>query len=282
MALIPPGYLDAVVSLGTLARSFDHNGTGFLYAHPLPKQGDRTPYRFFLVTNRHVAETPVTHIRFNHPAKGLTVEPMDAVVSGGWIFNTDGSDIAVAPLEPSSPVLEGRWTDAETVPGFFIGDVCTTLDEGVQPAEGDGVFLIGFPLGMVGEARNFPVVRYGAIARIQDWVQRQENTFLIDAPAFPGNSGGPVVLKPESVAISNTNAIRHCLLVGVISQQVRSREVAVSERTGEPRVVFLEDTGLAVVVPVEMVRDTAAKAVLGRAQEASGPPPRDTKDRVGG
>ena len=261
MALIPPGYLDTVVCLGTLAESFDHIGTGFFYAHPLPRIGDRTPYRYFLVTNKHVAETPVTHARFNHPAAGLTVEPVDALASGEWTFHPNGADIAVIPVEPSSPVLAGRWTGAHAAPRVFFGDISTTFGEGVQPSEGDGVFLIGFPLGMVGEARNFPVVRYGAIARIQDWILRHEDTFLIDAPAFPGNSGGPVVLKPESTAVSNTKAITHCLLVGVISHQIRSKEVAVSEVTGEPRIVFLEDTGLGVVVPVEMVRDTAVQAV---------------------
>ena len=262
MALIPPGYLDAVVSLGTVAESFDHNGTGFLYAHPLPSEGGRTPYRYFLVTNRHVVETPVTHVRFNHPAEGLMVGTISAVASGVWTFHPKGADIAVAPLDTSSPVLAGRWTGSDTVPGFFIGDICTTFGEGVQPAEGDGIFLIGFPLDMVGKARNFPVVRYGAIARIQDWILRQEDTFLIDAPAFPGNSGGPVVLKPETTAVSNTKANRYCLLAGVVSHQIRSKEIAVSELTGETRIVFLEDTGLGVVIPVEMVRDTAAQAVL--------------------
>ena len=49
--------------------------------------------------------------------------------------------------------------------------------------------------------------------------------------------------------------------MGVTSKQLRSREVAVSERTGEPRVVFVEDTGLAEVVPVEMVRETAIREI---------------------
>ena len=144
---------------------------------------------------------------------------------------------------------------------MFVGDVGTTFGEGVQPVEGDGVFVIGFPLGLVGDARNYPIVRYGVIARIQDWIRRHQDTFLIDASAFPGNSGGPVVLKPETTAIAGTKAITHCLLVGVISKQLRSREVAVSERTGAPRVVFEEDTGLAEVVPVEMVQETAIQEI---------------------
>ena len=135
------------------------------------------------------------------------------------------------------------------------------MGEAAQPTEGDGVFLIGFPLGMVGKARNFPVVRQGVIARIRDCLLGHEDTFLIDAPSFPGNSGGPVILRPTSTAVVDTKAITHSLLVGVISEQVRSKEVAVSEVTGEPRVVFVENAGLAIVVPVEKVAETAAYAV---------------------
>lgn len=260
MALIPSGYLNAVVSLGTVAGSFQHAGTGFLYAHPLPRRQGRTPYRGFLVTNRHVVDGGITHVRFNHLETGLTVEPVGAVASETWTVHPCGADIAVTPLLNPSLLSQGRkLAEAE----MFIGDVGTSFGEGVQPVEGDGIFVIGFPLGLVGDARNHPVVRYGVVARIQDWIRRDQNTFLIDAPAFPGNSGGPVVLKPDTAALKGTRAITHCLLVGVISKQLRSREVAVSERTGAPRVVFEEDAGLAEVVPVEFVRETALQEISG-------------------
>ena len=256
MALIPSGYLNAVVSLGTLTESFRHGGTGFLYAHPLPSRQGRTTYRAFLVTNRHVVDGGITHVRFNHLETGLTVKPVGAVASGAWTVHPQGADIAVTPLLKPSPLSQGRkLVDAD----MFIGDVGTSFGEGVQPVEGDGIFVIGFPLGLVGDARNHPIVRYGVIARIQDWIRRDQDTFLIDAPAFPGNSGGPVVLKPDLAAIKDTEAITHCLLVGVISKQLRSREVAVSERTGVPRIVFEEDAGLAEVVPAEFQSECRAR-----------------------
>ena len=115
------------------------------------------------------------------------------VTTGAWTFHPKGADVAVTPLLKPSPLSKGR--DLVDV-GMFVGDLGTTFGEGVQPVEGDGVFVIGFPLGLVGDARNYPIVRYGVIARIQDWIRRHQDTFLVDAPAFPGNSGGPVVLKP--------------------------------------------------------------------------------------
>ncbi len=259
MALIPPGYLTAVVSLGTSGESFRHVGTGFLYAHPLPEKQGRTPYRAFLVTNKHVVVADaITHVRFNDHEGGLTVMPIGTVSTGAWTFHPKGVDLAITPLLKPSPLSKGR--DLVEA-GMFIGDVGTTFGEGVQPVEGDGVFVIGFPLGLVGDARNYPIVRYGVVARIQDWIRGHQDTFLIDAPAFPGNSGSPVVLRPETTAIAATKAITQCLLVGVISEQLRSREVAVSQQTGEPRVVFEEDTGLAEVVPVEMVQETAIREI---------------------
>ena len=253
MALIPQSYLNAVISLGTLEDSFKHVGTGFLYAHPLAKEEEHTNYRTFLVTNRHVAACGISHIRFNHPQTGLTMTTITAVASGKWSVHPKGADLAVSPLLNSSPLFEGRKLSDV---GMFIGDVTTTFACGDQPVEGDGIFLIGFPLGLVGDARNYPVVRYGVVARIQDWTRRDQDTFLIDAPAFPGNSGGPVVTKPETTAIKDTKAITHCLLAGVISQQLMSEEVAVSQRTGDPRIVFVENTGLTEVVPVELVKET--------------------------
>ena len=175
MALIPPTYLNAVVSLGTVVESFEHVGTGSLYAHPLPSTQGRTPYRAYVVTNRHVAGD-VTHVRFNHPDTGLTVD------RSAPSPRTPGPFTRVTQTWPSrrwrNPVLsEGRkLLDAE----MSIGDIGTSFGDGVQPVEGDGIFVIGFPLGLVGDARNYPVVRYGVIARIQDWVRRDEERFLID------------------------------------------------------------------------------------------------------
>ncbi len=217
---------------------------------------ERTPYRAFLVTNKHVVDGAITRVHFNHSDTGLTLAATHTVASGDWTLHPAGANLAVTPLLDSSPLRQGRELQGL---GMFIEDVGTTIGEGIQPVEGDGVFVIGFPLGLVGEARNFPVVCYGVVSRIQDWIQRQECTFLIDASVFPGNSDGPVILKPELAAIADTKPNTHCLLVGVTSQQLRSREVAVSEQTGKPRIVFEEDAGLAEVIPVEFVRETVIK-----------------------
>ena len=140
---------------------------------------------------------------------------------------------------------------------IFVGDVGTPSDEEANHiAEGNGIFVLGFPLGLIGKERNYPIARYGIIARIQDWLQGDEKTFLIDSSVFPGNSGGPVILKPEGVAIKDTKPITHSLLIGMISSYIPSQDVAVSKQTGEPRIIFEENSGLAEVVPINLIKET--------------------------
>ena len=99
MAVIPSGYLNAVVSLGIWHNdSFQHVGTGFLYAHPLPETQGRTPYRAYLVTNKHVATEAITHVRFNDLEGGSVEMHIKSVRIGVWTFHPHGADIAVAPL----------------------------------------------------------------------------------------------------------------------------------------------------------------------------------------
>ena len=192
MALIPSGYMKAIVSLGVSDNPFAHMGTGFLYYHPMWEQEGMTHYRPFLVTNKHVMEGGIRDVRFNHPANGtLAVHPLSAVTDGDWTVHPDAADVAVIPLLSPGPLTLGRKVmEAE----IFLGDVGAPSDEEIATiSEGNGVFLIGFPLGLTGDALNFPIVRSGVIARVQDWLSGAEDAFLIDAPAFPGNSGGPVI-----------------------------------------------------------------------------------------
>ena len=260
MALIPPGYMKTIVSLGVSHQSFNHLGTGFLYHHPWRKEDGFTHYSTFLVTNKHVVDAGVTDVRFNQPKLGsLEIHSISSVTDGQWITHPHGADVAVIPVMNPGPLTLGRSVEATEI---FLGDVSTPSDEELRTiTEGIGVFLIGFPLGLIGDDHNYPIVRSGVIARIQDWLGGEEDTFLIDAPAFPGNSGGPVLVRPDTTTIRNTAAVTQAFLIGMVSESIRSREVAVSPQTGETRVVFVENTGLSRVVPINTVKETLASAI---------------------
>ena len=141
-------------------------------------------------------------------------------------------------------------------------------------SEGDGVFVLGFPLGEAGDQRNYAIVRQGIIARVQHWLKGNAHTFMIDASIFPGNSGGPVLLKPEIASIEGTKSNNRCSLIGMVSQYLPYQEYAISEQTGRRRMMFEENSGLGIVVPHNVIQETvkiARDKLRPREQAVSNP-----------
>lgn len=101
--------------------------------------------------------------------------------------------------------------------------------------EGNEVFVLGFPLGLAGESRNYTIVRQGIVARIHDWYDDEAKVFLVDASIFPGNSGGPVLAKPTMHTYGK--AITTATLIGMVSCvcAVRGHCEERSNRPSNPR-----------------------------------------------
>jgi hypothetical protein len=57
----------------------------------------------------------------------------------------------------------------------------------------------------------------------------RSDAFLIDALVFPGNSGGPVVLRPEIVSINGTPPQNRSYLIGMVVSYQPYIDVAVSQ-----------------------------------------------------
>ena len=273
MSLIPAFYLDAVVALGDLSQdgSANYHSTGFLYGWPAGEneQGQKL-HRTFLVTNKHVLtkareRQSSLQARFNtDDGSSANVYPINTS-DEHWNVNQE-HDVAVLSLNPAA-------LDAGHIQYFaFHADLHTFTLEQAQSegiSEGDGVFVLGFPLGLVGEERNYVIARQGVIARVQDWLKGSGRDLLIDASIFPGNSGGPVLLKPEVAAISGTKAHNSCVLIGMVSSYLPYREVAVSQQTGRPRMIFEENSGLGRVVPNDVIQETIKTAVQAPEQQHS-------------
>lgn len=282
LALIPPVYLDCVVALGVA----DNNGkaqwvaSGFLYGERLSESSDR--YTVFLVTARHVV-TDLQHtmasgylmghraasvvMRFNpdpgEPAREFPV-PMDK-----WVASDDPAiHAAAAPLNTNFLREHGVAHLA-----FFEGDQSVANRAKAKElgiSEGDGVYVLGFPLGLVEQGeRNFVIVRGGTIARISDCLAGQRQSFLVDALIFPGNSGGPVVSRPEISAVQATKPQTASYLIGFIEGYIPYEDYAVSAQTQRPRVIFEENSGLSEVIPVDEVQQVV-KLAIGKLEQRSG------------
>lgn len=264
MARLLPIHLDAVVSIEVAdAQGTVSIATGFLFGR---KTGEKDQEgndlsRVFLVTNRHVFEDVATgqylekvFLRFNmtggQASRSYEVNLLDAGNKPIWIRHpSDAADIAVLSINAKMLRDEGiRFF-------FFVEDLHSYLmkdREDLGIATGDGVFVLGFPMGIRGAAQNFVIARKGIIARLDEEVLR-EHYYFVDVAAYPGNSGGPVVIQAEIQSVGGTKAVNQTRLIGVVSQGITYREVAVSQRTRQPRIVFEEQAGLVKVVPIDSV-----------------------------
>jgi len=280
MALIPPFFLDCVVAIGFSQPPAgpQYLATGFLYGQflrPSPG-GDGKDYRVFLVTNRHVlVGKKLSHVRFNPegdlPARVFDLELLDDIGKPLWFAHADPDiDIAVARISVKQLEKEGirfSWFRSDE----HVADRAQCKASGLS--EGDGVFVLGFPLGTVGEKRNFVIVRAGVVARVRDALAGYSKEFLLDASIFPGHSGGPVVLRPEALSIQGTNAIGRACLLGVVAGYVPYNDVAVSAQTQKPRVIFQENSGLAVAYPIDYLNEVIASIPIGELPAADATSP---------
>ena len=262
MALIPPDFLDCVVAIGF--DGSDNNkywaASGFIYGDSTDERTtDEKGYSLYLVTNRHVLKGKhVVYIRFNPQEGGRAREfRVPLAESNGtplWSAHPDSEvDIGVFRLRPEILAKHGiQYSFFADL--FHVANRMKARETGIT--EGDMVYALGFPMGLVGEERNFVILRQGCIARIRDAYAGLSKHFLVDISIFPGNSGGPVVTKAELAAIEGTKCAQAAYLIGVVSAYIPYRDIAVSAQTQKTRIIFEENSGLAAVIQIDFVKET--------------------------
>jgi hypothetical protein len=134
---------------------------------------------------------------------------------------------------------------------------------------GDGVFVLGFPMNQAGAQRNYVIVRQGAIARLSEMMDGASSSFLLDAFVFPGNSGSPVFSRPQSESIEGTKSQNAAWLLGIVIEYEPYTELAFSAQTKRPRVEFEENSGLAVVLPVDSIEQTIKACEAARQAQSA-------------
>jgi hypothetical protein len=202
----------------------------------------------FIVTNAHIAKKTELFLRFNlksNPNQSLRVSINKMIKSsnGPWYF-APHSDVAVIPLS-TYPEIQNKIDSIDIKPmGVSIFKTWDYLNEG------DDIYILGFPIGLGTEQHYSPVYRSGIIS-----LKENKNEFLIDANIYPGNSGGPVFLKP-SVYDYRKNSIGEvtpAYLIGIVSSYIPYTDVAVSQQTQRPRIIFEENSGLAIICSTDVI-----------------------------
>ncbi len=233
---------------GTTEQEVSLCGTGFIV---------QLENVFFLITAKHViAEIDQNTKKVIKERDGLYVfnnlkedVPGGAVVKASsldenkkkypFFYHQDDSiDLVLMPFP-----IDINEDDIKTMSrDMFVehNDVCETYD----------VFFVSYQPGISEiklDSRVAPIIRKGSIARIN-----KNNSVYIDGAAFPGNSGSPVFIMPSPIRYTSAgisfgvDAIGGKYL-GTISEYKQYSEVAISQQTGRPRIVFEENTGLSML-----------------------------------
>jgi len=267
MALIPPFFIDCVVAIGIQTNNNGSIqkkwiGTGFLYAKfmaVVEGNPNESNYNVFLVTNKHVLKNQKDIIlRFN-PQGGQAATDFPATLE-----NPQGEQLWTGHPNPNTDVavlsINIQMIQAAGMKFSVFKsdkDILTKqqlLDN--QVSEGDFLYVLGFPMGMMPTDRQHVIVRSGIIARIRDLFENRSESYTIDSLVFPGNSGGPVVYKPELVSIQGTKPLKRAALIGIVKSYIPYQDVAISQQTQRPRVIFEENSGLANVETVDKIIET--------------------------
>jgi len=265
LGLIPPFFFDCVVAIGSVDSENKPSwiASGFLYGHHVPTPENPHLYAVYLVTNRHVFEgLRQVILRFNpqkpdEPARHFSLNLLGENSQPIWLSHPN-KEIDVAAIPINYQKLKQETMQANYFRGDkHVGDIQKLNELGI--IEGDFAYVLGFPMGLIGSTRNTVIARSGTIARIRDTLTRSNNEYLIDAFVFPGNSGGPVVSKPEALAITGTKSQDASYLIGIVKSYVPYDDVAVSLQTKRPRVIFEENSGLAAVHPIDFVQEIIKK-----------------------
>ncbi len=202
----------------------------------------------FLITNKHVAENNNLVFRFNSKSSDksiirLSVDSLISYTKIPWGFS-NSADLAV--IQPAFYPSMIKYKDSVKIKLLGI----SLFKDWDYLNEGDEIFVLGFPFGVGVGSHYSAVYRSGIVA-----LKEQKGNYIIDSKIFPGNSGGPVFMKPEiyDYRTGNLGKSTAGYFVGVVSAYIPYTDIAVSMQTKRPRITFEENSGLAIVYSSETV-----------------------------
>jgi len=251
MVLLPQTYLNSVIAIGLAGDISDSDRwieTGFLVGRPFEKGGVMAQHDF-LVTNKHVLKGLKSFVIGFNPKAGSEGSKLICYRSQlvrnrkrVWTGHPHKNiDIAVVGINARALI-----DDERIVEPFDLRELMSITEmkkRGVS--EGDFIYILGYPMAaeLIDQDWHDPIVRSGTIARIRDMLDGRRSEFLLDTFGFPGNSGGPVILKPEHTAIAGTEPIDFACVIGIVSHHLSHYKTE-------------QHSGLTKAVPAEYILDT--------------------------
>lgn len=261
MAIIPEFFINSVISIGVRNNTgISWIGTGFFIVRNVDVEGNARP---MLVTNKHVlANTCGIVLRMKiRDSSALGIVDAALYENGIKLYYehpNENIDIAVLPLN-------GNFITDNNIDfaAFDIDKHAMTSEElrheGVD--EGTLIHMLGFPMGLVNTNSTLPICRLGCVARISATQILESYNILADIQNFPGNSGSPIVTRPEIVSIEGTKSLNKSVLVGIVHSYIPYTENLINSQTQQIVEIRSENSGIALVHPVEFIREVVNEIV---------------------
>lgn len=261
MAIIPEIYLNSVVSIGVRVNPTDIAwiGTGFFVGRLSGQENHVYP---MLVSNKHVFEgkdSIVVRMKRRDNEELLELNASLKNTDGSsqyYIHDNNKIDIAVLPL--NAQVITDNGLD---FPCFDIENNAMSSTElrSNGADEGSIIYMLGFPMGLVNATSNLPICRMGCISSMSETQINEQSNILVDIQNFPGNSGSPIITRPEFVSITGTSSLKKSVLLGIVHSYIPYQENLISSQTNKIVEIRSENSGIALVHPVEYIREIIDK-----------------------
>lgn len=219
-------------------------GTGFVVWH----YGD-SDTRILLTAKHVLAGRDSVFLRFNKKSQYVEADGVATITQ--LLYLRDGHKNLWTAHPDSQVDLGGTVICVDT-----LADVRAFGFSLFKPVvdEGEDVLFIGFPLGLTGIKKNYPIIRTGMVALKTHEGIGGEDVFLIDAQVFAGNSGSPVFLKPAPLPDKDTVQFSIAYFIGIIKGHIEDPEPHIIRNNKLALYVNLtENSGLGLVIPAKRV-----------------------------
>lgn len=259
MAVIPAEFMNAIVAIGIAGQNGGMHwiGSGFIVGRKETGRSDMLTY--YIITNKHVVHNHMQiYIRFNSLGESFVKDyPVQLLDNFGHKMFSEhpnpSTDIIALQIAPRTLI-----NDKSIWGAFELDTHALTLDQMQHTgmSEGNLVYALGFPMNKVDIIKT-PICRLGCISRVMDAFVKKNQfpKFLVDAQTFPGNSGGPIVSRPELISVNGTPNNTCAYLIGILSAYIPYQDTLYSAQTGKMRMLQEENSGLTIVHPVDRIRE---------------------------
>ncbi len=278
--------------------NYEPLGTSFMvqvanlhYPHiyiPIPFVGKNIIlfHPWYLVTAKHVLFDEKdnlrqdVYIRFNNNTNGISWAPLSALIQNQLfrvLFSTNTAvDMAVVTLNIPSKIPKMLspgliWPNNISL-GAIDSSLLLTSDKMVQYdiKEGYDMFFVGLFVNFYGSNRNFPICRFGHLAMIPDEGisiagKPKQTLFLMDTPAYGGNSGSPAffrtersipILKTLNLLSSKSGEHDKIILAGIVDAMFTDPyEVDANVPPFRTPLFTMGNAGIAAIVPATYIHE---------------------------